>query len=616
MNGNWRNKLIYKLSTTLKVDLSKLSSLTNEQLVFINHNIGFSSFLEACPGSGKTEVVGLKGALEIKKWNSINKGIAIVTFTTSAAKELNERVRKFADLTSGLHPHFIGTFDSWLHSYVFQPFCHYRSGFAGTPDGDKSIRIIDDDSHAGFLNNYLATIRINQVTYPFRPTEYHFNSNWTAPIGHNEIIKNLIPRFSAQDIQILKQSKNRFIRDGFSTYADAESLSVRILQGTPHLQQKLAARFPIIFIDECQDLSDVQLEILELLRVAGIKLHFVGDLNQSIYEFREVNPQNIQQYIHNNGFVKLRLTSNFRSCQNIVDVSNSFIGNAIQILAHENQIIPDSCILWQYNNGNFTNLPTRFEQLVEQHILRKGKCAILARAHSTIQELRTQRDKYKISKVELFATALDCWFKSNRNTEDITNAINYLGRFLCSVAFDGQGNSREQFCPHGTDAIDWRVLIKKTLNSSAALYPFENNGNDINWTNWVALLKQHLAIIWPTFKSIKQFNQIQASLRAPTGRTQNPVKDIGSASIVHNAFRTTTIHSVKGETLDAVLLISHRNAQSDGGHYSHWLNGANQEHLRFAYVACSRPKHLLVIACPTLQQADINRFTQMGFVVR
>jgi DNA helicase-2/ATP-dependent DNA helicase PcrA len=78
--------------------------------------------------------------------------------------------------------------------------------------------------------------------------------------------------------------------------------------------------------------------------------------------------------------------------------------------------------------------------------------------------------------------------------------------------------------------------------------------------------------------------------------------------------RITTIHDVKGETFDALLLISSKNRRSPGGHIEHWLHPGpgNEEYRRFAYVACSRPKYLLVIATPPLSSEQLGELVGLG----
>lgn len=82
----------------------------------------------------------------------------------------------------------------------------------------------------------------------------------------------------------------------------------------------LSKRFPLIVIDECQDLSSEHLFILQGLNDLGVKLHFVGDLDQSIYGFRDVDPKDTIKFIADNKFKKMPLKINYRSCQQIIDL--------------------------------------------------------------------------------------------------------------------------------------------------------------------------------------------------------------------------------------------------------------------------------------------------------
>ncbi|BCV28885.1 UvrD-helicase domain-containing protein [Shewanella algae] len=79
---------------------------------------------------------------------------------------------------------------------------------------------------------------------------------------------------------------------GFATYGDIEFLAIKALCDEKYelFFQTLAKRWPLIYIDECQDLCTEQLMIMERLIDFGAKVHFVGDLNQAIYGFRDVDP--------------------------------------------------------------------------------------------------------------------------------------------------------------------------------------------------------------------------------------------------------------------------------------------------------------------------------------
>ena len=84
-----------------------------------------------------------------------------------------------------------------------------------------------------------------------------------------------------------------------------------------------------------------------------------------------------------------------------------------------------------------------------------------------------------------------------------------------------------------------------------------------------------------------------------------------------NNLRITTIHSVKGETLDAILLVSAPSKQgTQDGHWTQWLAHSNTEAARLAYVASSRPKHLLAWAIPTpVSKQEEDRICKLGFCV-
>lgn len=59
------------------LDHCRISEKTEEQLKYVLSSAKKDTFLRACAGSGKTEVVGMKAAYEIKKWKERNKGIAV-----------------------------------------------------------------------------------------------------------------------------------------------------------------------------------------------------------------------------------------------------------------------------------------------------------------------------------------------------------------------------------------------------------------------------------------------------------------------------------------------------------------------------------------------------------
>ena len=77
--------------------------------------------------------------------------------------------------------------------------------------------------------------------------------------------------------------------------------------------------------------------------------------------------------------------------------------------------------------------------------------------------------------------------------------------------------------------------------------------------------------------------------------------------------RVETIHSVKGGTFDAVLLLSSPNAHGKTGFWENWLK-SNEESGRIGYVASTRPRYLLCWGVSNLAPEQRHQVEEMGFL--
>ena len=82
--GNNINTKNYSLCNGLLFDKCRfdqhcdLLHLTNNQVTYILSNMKADIYLNACPGSGKTEVVAIKCAFEMLRWKSKASGMAVL----------------------------------------------------------------------------------------------------------------------------------------------------------------------------------------------------------------------------------------------------------------------------------------------------------------------------------------------------------------------------------------------------------------------------------------------------------------------------------------------------------------------------------------------------------
>jgi DNA helicase II / ATP-dependent DNA helicase PcrA len=621
-----------------KLDLvkSRLSLLdrnpSEEQLDFILHPINEPCYLKACPGSGKTEVVGIKAAYEISGWKDNFSGIAILSFTKNASKEISDRVKKFGGANATQHPHFIGTIDSWLHGYILHPFAHKSTGYKGK-NADKSYRLIDNEGRYDFLTSFKTTVEYQPYPKDAWVNDYYFECTESIQIqsqNRNLDVTAIDPKIKKE----LQQNKRKFLNAGLATYADAEFLCYYLLKNNQSILSIIVKRFSIIIIDECQDLSNNQLEILRLLISAGTIIHFVGDNNQSIYEFKKVYVERINEFILEYKLIEKLLTRNFRSNQKIVNVCNGLekynTGNIPEkIIGHENEILSKSCILWEFKTEELSQLPQKFIDFINYHNESIGdddkklsikKCAILARSHSSLSEFRNSPTS-DLSKIEMLANGLTCWSNSPRTGKDMQNALQLIGKAISLLAYNGNGNHQNQYCPDVYSPIEWRIqlndLINKISDSTNKIYPLTN----LTWSQWVLKLKLFLESYWDNFRlTVNNWDNVKNKIKSPNGSATKLVEETLKAK--QNAYsekiRMTTFHDVKGETLDAVLIVSAKDKKSRGGHFEQWISDKHdeKEFVRFAYVASSRPKHLMIWAIPkTNNNQIIDKIKDLGFEI-
>ena len=150
------------------------------------------------------------------------------------------------------------------------------------------------------------------------------------------------------------------------TFSDLEHKSLELLR-RPEISEAVRLRYQYVFVDEYQDTSDVQEELVSLVARENNRF-MVGDVKQSIYRFRQAEPALFlacyRRYGAGDGGRLLALTRNFRSRSSILDFTNCIFEHAM--IGGESEIEYDA--LARLNPG------AEFEDAhppVEMHLLAK-----------------------------------------------------------------------------------------------------------------------------------------------------------------------------------------------------------------------------------------------------
>ena len=109
-------------------------------------------------------------------------------------------------------------------------------------------------------------------------------------------------------------------------FADISHYTIEILENFPQVRQEYQERFHEVMVDEYQDTNHIQERMLELLS-NGNNRFMVGDIKQSIYRFRQADPQIFNEKFHtfnqdNKEGQLILLKENFRSSSEVLNATN------------------------------------------------------------------------------------------------------------------------------------------------------------------------------------------------------------------------------------------------------------------------------------------------------
>ncbi len=113
---------------------------------------------------------------------------------------------------------------------------------------------------------------------------------------------------------------------GLIDFDDMPLLAVRALRESPWIQRALLAKYPVLAIDEYQDLGPALHRMVKgLCFSTGMRLFAVGDGDQSIYSMNGAEPLLLNELTEMKGVQTVRLLLNYRSGSNIVQASNHLL---------------------------------------------------------------------------------------------------------------------------------------------------------------------------------------------------------------------------------------------------------------------------------------------------
>ncbi len=290
--------------------------LNPQQKEAITHP-GGPMLILAGAGSGKTRVITHRFAYLAKK--SAPTKILAVTFTNKAASEMKERI---AALTKkDLKNSWVGTFHSQCNRILRKeiPALGYKSNFT----------IFDMDDQASLIRHILKEFKLYEALY--KGIISRISSLKADFISPDEfLLKGEGYGFDEKLARVYVRYQDELKRCNALDYDDLIMLTVKLFEEHPKVLKKYQNQFTHVLVDEFQDTNKAQYRLLKLICKEHTNICVVGDDDQSIYGFRGASVENILSFEKDYPEAKVvKLEQNYRSTQNILNVSDSIIkGNS------------------------------------------------------------------------------------------------------------------------------------------------------------------------------------------------------------------------------------------------------------------------------------------------
>jgi DNA helicase-2/ATP-dependent DNA helicase PcrA len=296
-----------------------------QQAQAITHRGGHLRIV-ACAGSGKTESLARRIASLVQEGIEPSEIVAF-TFTEKAAAELKERVSLRIEESMGeeflgkLGAMFVGT----MHGYCFRMIQDHVPKYG-------NFDVLDEHGHACFLSREFSNIGLDKLGGRKWETIREFIG--IVDVTYNE----LIPESELQNetlydsIKAYEESLERF---RFLTFGRIIALAVQEMKNT-EVRQRVCENLKYLFVDEYQDVNPSQEALIHSLSLEGAELCVVGDDDQSIYQWRGADVDNIigfdQRY---SNVTTIALNENRRCVPGIVSNANTFAKSIAHRLTKE-----------------------------------------------------------------------------------------------------------------------------------------------------------------------------------------------------------------------------------------------------------------------------------------
>lgn len=553
------------------------------------------TIVTACPGSGKTTSIVNKLYTIGKEVENESKhsGVLCLSFTNKAVEEIRTAYRNMHNEEIA-YPNKVSTIDSFISQEIVLPYWYLY-------EKCKSAPIIINDPlllHSLFWSRYTKDGKLQEICvirgfgnapFSFKPEEINIASN-TYYHG--------IHKLRAELQSYGKKVVEYRIQKGYLTSSDVVYMALEILDKNPIISELIVRRYPYIIVDEAQDTSEDQYKLIEKLSKAGLKnLELIGDINQSIYEWRFARPDILETFTRNPNWNHIPFVNNRRSVQRIIDLYSKLIPSdrALPIVSTKVNDIGLPIIIYRYDKSNSGAIISHFEKICNDNGLHDW--LILTRGHNLGKMLSGRKEEPDYWKSPIAKNLLNTY--TSFKYGNIRKAVQQMSLVWAELKYkESEYEKKKTFVKDTIDDFNKSTYLINSI--------FKMPGLDETFHSWTVTMPKFIQETFgldkePELEVYKRKKDFDIKEMAKT-----KLSDFFGCSYENNGGRLIqTIHSVKGASTDAVLLFVSENSKGNQISLNEFKVGESMnERQRMIYVACSRARQFLAIAVPSTYPTD------------
>jgi DNA helicase-2/ATP-dependent DNA helicase PcrA len=250
--------------------------------------------IRACPGSGKTTLLVAKLGMLAAKWPYRHKGMCILSHTNAARDEVQKKLAQVPALRSLLgYPHFLGTVQVFLHRFLAVPAAveHFGVRPVVVDDVNYEVEAARRFTLGCATGGPYRTAAASVSNWCRNDPSFSGPADWASRMEYHGADLSLPDLGTSKqrvgwDTETGKQLlrfKMSMSKDGYFRFQDMVALAAWYAKKHPRISGPLCERFPMAFFDEMQDtVVDQGALIGDLFAQDGVVQRF-GDDRQAIF---------------------------------------------------------------------------------------------------------------------------------------------------------------------------------------------------------------------------------------------------------------------------------------------------------------------------------------------